>query len=35
MEKVTPMLDYSEVVKIAKSISGSYPLGVPITEGAA
>jgi hypothetical protein len=35
MEKVTPMLDDSEVVKIAKSISGSYPLGVPITEGAA
>jgi hypothetical protein len=34
-ERVSPPLAPSEVVKIAESISGRYPLGVPIQEGTA
>jgi hypothetical protein len=35
LERVSPPLDSDEVYKIADSISGRYPPGVPIREGAA
>jgi hypothetical protein len=35
LEKVSPALEFEEVSKVAESISGRYPLGVPIQEDVA